>query len=200
MSTTLPGRIEDVDDDEQQLCQIRKHNFGLFSVYLEIVFGLAAVLLVLYLFLPTVLSSNSSAQNNTLIALAGIIFLVVAWVGLTAFSYIYRRSFLIVTDRNVTQVLQQGLFNRKVSELSLANVEDVSAIRKGLFATMFNFGTLQVETAGETENFVFPFCPNPNYYGKLILDARRNFVASNPDRREQRRPNNTQPDTESGVI
>jgi len=179
-------RIEDIDEDEQKLCQIHKHPFGLISVYFEIAVGLLAVLAVSYFLLPSVLSSGSSGEVSGIVTAAAILFAFIGWAGLTAFTYIYNRNFLIISDRNVTQVLQQGLFNRKVSELSLANVEDVSAIRKGIFATMFNFGTLQVETAGEAENFVFGYCPNPNYYGKVILDARREFVNTNRNRRERR--------------
>jgi hypothetical protein len=173
---TNTSGIEEIDPDEQKLCQIRKHPFGLFSVYAEIIIGFLAVLVVIYFFLPTMLPNASKSEINGFIAAGGLVFAVIAWVGLTAFTFIYRGSYLIVTDRNVTQVLQQGLFNRKVSELSLGNVEDVNAQRQGFFATIFNFGKLNVETAGEAENFVFQFCPKPNYYGKVILDARRAFT------------------------
>jgi hypothetical protein len=42
--------------------------------------------------------------------------------------------------------------------------------------TIFNYGTLTVETAGEMRNFVFPYCPNPNKYADQILDARQAYA------------------------
>jgi uncharacterized membrane protein YdbT with pleckstrin-like domain len=83
---------------------------------------------------------------------------------------------LLVTDMNLVQILQKGLFVRKVSRLSMSNVEDVTAEQKGILPTIFNYGTLTVQTAGEMENFVFPYCPNPNKYADRILDARQAFV------------------------
>jgi uncharacterized membrane protein YdbT with pleckstrin-like domain len=91
-------------------------------------------------------------------------------------TYIYRQSMLLVTDMNLVQILQKGLFVRKVSRLSMSNVEDVTAEQKGILPTIFNYGTLTVQTAGEMENFVFPYCPNPNKYADRILDARQAFV------------------------
>jgi hypothetical protein len=55
-------------------------------------------------------------------------------------------------------------------------VEDVSAEQKGFLPTFFNYGTLVVQTAGEMENFVFPYCPNPNKYADRILDARQAYA------------------------
>ena len=85
---------------------------------------------------------------------------------------------MIVTDRSLIQVLQKGLFNRKVSRLSMANVEDVSAEKKGIFAMIFNFGTLNIQTAGEIDNFIFPLCPDPDEYAGLVLDARQAYAQS----------------------
>lgn len=172
-------RIEDIDADEKLHCKIHRHPFGLFSVYFEIIVGLVGIAVVLYFFLPTILPNSSTADINGLIVLIAVGLAIIGWIGLTAFTFIYRGSFIIVTDRNLTQVIQQGLFNRKVSELSLANVEDVTANRNGFFATLFNFGKLHVETAGEAENFNFPNCPDPDRYGKIILDARHEFVQKN---------------------
>jgi uncharacterized membrane protein YdbT with pleckstrin-like domain len=87
-------------------------------------------------------------------------------------TFIFRQNRLILTDRNLTQILQYGLFNRKVSQLNMSNVEDVTAIQSGILSTVFNYGTLKIETAGEQMNFIFTYCPNPGYYAKIILDAR----------------------------
>jgi uncharacterized membrane protein YdbT with pleckstrin-like domain len=76
----------------------------------------------------------------------------------------------------VTQVQQTGLFNKQSSQLSLENLEDVTAEKNGILAQMFNFGVIKCETAGERSKFVFPFCPNPTYYAQEILNARERFM------------------------
>jgi uncharacterized membrane protein YdbT with pleckstrin-like domain len=76
-------------------------------------------------------------------------------------------------------MLQYGLFSRKVSQLNMVNVEDVTAVQNGIFQTMFGFGSLNIETAGEQVNFHFTYCPRPGYYAKVILDAREQILGQN---------------------
>ena len=45
--------------------------------------------------------------------------------------------------------------------------------RKGFFSTMFDYGTLTIETAGAVDNFVLTYCPHPDHYAKEILEARQ---------------------------
>ena len=102
---------------------------------------------------------------------AGSIVVLMALILVIA-TVIYYSSRLILTDKNITQVIQVGLFNRKVSQLSVANIEDVTAIKKGIFSTVLNYGILNIETAGEQVNFVFSYCPDPDFYARQILEAR----------------------------
>ena len=62
---------------------------------------------------------------------------------------------------HIIEVVQRGLFSRSVSQLSMARVQDVNATRRGLFATLLDYGNIEVETAGEIDNFVFNFAPHP---------------------------------------
>jgi uncharacterized membrane protein YdbT with pleckstrin-like domain len=122
----------------------------------------------------------SASQSAILLAVALFVVGLVV-LGLLVATVIYRQSHILITDKNITQVLQKGLFNRQMSQLSFANVEDVTSIKKGIFATMFNFGTLKIETAGEQEHFIFEYCPNPNEYAKQILEAREQFIEFEPE-------------------
>ena len=58
----------------------------------------------------------------------------------------------------------------------MVNVEDVTSIQKGMFATMLGYGVLKIETAGEQANFEYTFCPRSNYYAKVILNAREKVL------------------------
>ncbi len=172
--------IEGLEQDETMLYKVRRHWFGLVIVYIEVGIGFAAASLLLYFMAPIMYpNAEVSTRNFNLSVLIGAA-AVTTWLILVLFTYIYRQSMLLITNKNLTQIVQRGLFSRRVSELSMANVEDVSADQKGFFATSLNYGTLQVETAGETDNFEFPYCPNPNFYGKIVLDARQAYVDAHP--------------------
>lgn len=167
--------MEYVDDDEVLLGTIYKHPFGIAIVYIQAIFGILLSIILAFFLLPSVISDKSNAYT---IATAFSIFTVIfAFVIMTIATIIYRQSHLVITDKNITQVLQGGLFQRKISQLTMANVEDVTSEQRGIFASLFNFGVLKVETAGEQVNFHFSFCPRPSYYAKIVLEAREKFIS-----------------------
>lgn len=172
------GRIEQINRDETRVADIRQHPFGLFLQYAQISGGLILGLGLIVFLMPDLLDSFG-LQSSAISAILAFFSLIVVSIGIIYMilvTRIYQSHQLIVTDQNITQVLQVGLFNRKVSELSMSNVEDVTAQQKGIFATIFNYGTLKIETAGEQNNFIFKYCPNPNAYAKALLDARSHYI------------------------
>lgn len=166
--------MDEVDGDEKKLCEVGKHPFGIIVFYIQAVIGVFGGLGMSFFLLPTVIEDTDRAFNLAFFFALIVIIMAIAIV--FAATYIYRQSRLIVTDRNITQILQRGLFNRQVSQLNLVNVEDVTSISKGLFSTIFGYGIINIETAGEQANFRFTFCPRPNYYAKVILEAREKIL------------------------
>lgn len=76
----------------------------------------------------------------------------------------------IVTDRRVVDIDQNRLFNRQIDELSLEDIEDVSSTVGGILGTVFNFGNVEIQTAGTKPNFIFENIPSPREVTQLILD------------------------------
>lgn len=159
---------------EQIVVSVRKHLFGLVVIYVEALLGFVA-LFGLFLLIAPQLAHGNRSQIYAIGSLVFIVLLVATGVVLALATIVYTRSQLVVTHTNITQVNQVGLFNRKISQLSLGDVEDVSAQQKGIFASIFKYGTIFVETAGEQANFNFDFCPNPNYVAKQISDCEQAF-------------------------
>ena len=181
----IDSTIEGMGPGEVKLYEVHRHWFGLAIVYFQVAFGLGAGLLLVGFLAPSVFPNTDPGQRNFIFSGVLGLLAILAWLILMVYTYIYRQSKLIISDKNLTQILQHGLFHRKVSELSLTNVEDVTANSRGFFSSMFGFGELLVETAGEQNNFYFKYCPNPNLYGKIILDARQKYtdavLANNPN-------------------
>lgn len=168
------GRVEDINDDEVKVADIRRHPFGLIVIYIQFIVAIVLALGLVTILLPGVMGDSTGANLFSgllafVMSILGLIFLVLA-------TRVYQGNQLIITDHNVTQVQQIGLFNRKVSELTMSNVEDVTANTNGIFPTLFNFGILTVETPGEQNNFIFKYCPNPSAYAKALQDARSDYM------------------------
>lgn len=166
--------IEHTDADETKLCEVSKHPLGIIVVYIQTFVGAIFSIGLTYFLLPQVVEDNDQAFAYA----TGFSLVVLVMSALVVFvaSLVYYQNRLIVTDRNITQILQYGLFHRKVSQLNLVNVEDVTAIQNGILATMFGFGSLNIETAGEQVNFHFTYCPRAGYFAKVILEAREKLL------------------------
>lgn len=162
---------------ERLLSVVRKHRIGLIGIYLEAITAVVAIVAILVTVTPSTFQnlSGSTARLLTLGIISGlaalIFFLFVA-------TYIYRQTRLLITDRGLVQITQSSLFIRKVTRLSFSNVEDVSAEQRGILPTIFNYGTLLVQTAGTMDNFEFKFCPNPNRYADIVIEAREAYAQS----------------------
>jgi uncharacterized membrane protein YdbT with pleckstrin-like domain len=171
----LPSEVALLNHDESIITVVHRSIIGLIFIYLEALGAVIALLALAILAFPDLFSSLS-ANSNALLMAAVIFSIALVFFILFIATYIYRQSKLIITDQNLIQILQGGLFSRKVSRLSVSNVEDVSADQHGFLPTIFNYGTLTVETAGEMKNFIFPYAPNPNKYADQILDARQAYA------------------------
>ena len=100
------------------------------------------------------------------------------------FTYIggrvYKSNHLVVTNENIIQVLQFSLFNRQVSQLNLAKIQDVSVDQVGLVQAYFGYGTIEIETAGEASNFKFAYAENPTRVAKIIIEAHEDYIRRHP--------------------
>ena len=169
--------ILDIDPSETVDFEVLRHPIGLIPIYATGVFMIASLLFIAML-------ANSGSFGDTfpeyfkgglfLAFIFGLSILVA--IGTYIAAKIYRTNELIVTSENLIQILQSSLFSTAVSQLSLEKVQDVTAIRSGFFASVFNFGTIQVETAGETANFSFRMAKDPVVAAKLINEAHEKFI------------------------
>lgn len=164
-----------VEPGETLISVVHRHPIGLFAIYLGAGAVLAATI-TLYLFVSSdkaFKGFSSSASGTVGLALIAVLILLAV---LVIMIRVYKLSELVVTDKSLVQVIQRSLFNRKISRLSMSNVEDVNAEKNGILPTIFNYGTLTIETAGEEDNFIFPWCPDPDAHADSILRARQQYV------------------------
>ena len=77
------------------------------------------------------------------------------WIGcmvLGVLGYLYSYmlwyySYYIVTTERLRQVRQKGFFKRTMVDLELENVQSISYGVMGMFGTMFDYGTILIQTA-----------------------------------------------------
>ncbi len=109
---------------------------------------------------------NPPQLENTIII---IWYLVV--IGFILQSYIsWYFNVYIVTNKRLLDVDFIPLFYKRVSETNYDKVEDSSYEMNNFFQTVFNYGTVFVQTAAENREFEFKNVPNPAKVQDIISD------------------------------
>lgn len=98
----------------------------------------------------------------------------------TASIYVWWQNRLFITDENIVDMDQVGLFQRTIATLRLSRVQDISVQVKGPMQTIFQYGTVTVQTAGEKELFHFDYVPNPYAVKAIIVETYEKFAETKP--------------------
>lgn len=163
------------DQNEQLIFELHKHVIGLVMVYL--VGGFVTVLMFGLALASMSLNGDSMgigidlATMRPIAILVTFILMILSLVATAIAGHLYRSNVIIVTSEKIAQFLYPTIFNRKISQLSIGDVQDVTVNQVGILPQMFNFGTIVIETAGEQDNYIFSFAPHPYESSKAIVGA-----------------------------
>lgn len=155
---------------EKRVFFLRRHPL-IFAFDLAMVAALGIVLVAAFILIrrnaPALLESPIS--RPALILLGGAYALSV-WLFAFVRFVDYHLDSWIVTDDRVLNIEQHGLFSRTVAELDLSRIQDVTSEVHGIIPSIFGFGDVHVQTAGEKERFIFEQIPRPHEVRMKILE------------------------------
>ncbi|MBN1618981.1 PH domain-containing protein [Candidatus Dojkabacteria bacterium] len=125
-----------------------------------------------FVLVPVVIASGLNIDISYIPFLVGLaIFwsmMIVTFSVTSFFRWFY--SINIVTNERIIDIDFRGIVNHRVAEAQLERVEDVSHSPIGVWATLFDFGTVFIQTAGEQREFQFENVPRPRDVQDTILD------------------------------
>ena len=87
----------------------------------------------------------------------------------------------IITNKRIINIEQMGLFARIISEQKLSRVQDVTSEVKGILETIFGFGHVFIQTAGEEQRFNFWQVPNAHDIAREIHEVVDKYKKENPN-------------------
>lgn len=154
---------------EKVIMLLRRHWFViLFRIFF---FCLSGILPLLLYFLANDLFNQIASSELGYIILVLFIstYYLYIWLFLFAAFVDYYLDIWIVTNRRILNIEQKGLFNRVVAEQRLYRIQDVASELKGILPTLFNYGTVHIQTAGEHPRFVFKEVSDPRHVAKKIM-------------------------------
>ncbi len=82
----------------------------------------------------------------------------------------------IVTDSRIVDIEQIALFSRHISELKHNKIQDVTSEVQGIIPTLFNYGDVYIQTAGNKQRFVFKQIPGPTNSRNIIMQLQKKAI------------------------
>lgn len=154
--------------DEHVILFLRRHWFALLSIVSAFVLLISVPLAVVWYFLEIVNAWLAHPVIGPLLVILGSIYFLSIWLfAFLEFTDYYLDTWIITNER-IINIEQEGLFNRTASELDLAAVQDTTAEIRGIFQTLFTYGQVYVQTAGEKGRFHFKNIDNPEHVKELV--------------------------------
>lgn len=166
--------------DENTAVVLRMHWIFLLGAILAFV-CLYLLPLVIFVLIRNILATDDAIRVYWLVVF---IYYLVCWNGLFYRLTLYVLNTWIVTDHRIMAIEQHRLFHRTEAELTIVKVQDVEVTVSGFIATFLNYGDVQIQSAGEDENFLFKKVPNPAAVKDAIIKAQRDYQSSHPNNNE----------------
>ena len=159
-----------LQDNETVTSLIRRHWYYLWP---------RTILWVFYALAPVVIGSIILDTIGVLDDLGIIWWAIVAlwliwWIiRLLLNWYRYHNDIWLITNQRIIDSFKSNPFDLRVATADLVNVQDMSIVKKGIFASMLNFGDIICETAGaEKVPFLITGVPHPESI-QLLIDKER---------------------------
>lgn len=115
--------------------------------------------------------SQSAANGLVILIVLYPLWLLITWVSLFYFWTDYYLDILIISNKRIIDIEQQGMFYREISSFPLENIQDITIDIPGIVATFLDFGNVKLQTASEKSNFIIPNAAHPEIVKQTIQDA-----------------------------
>lgn len=128
---------------------------------------------------PPLIVSLLMAWADVYEGLAAQVFWVIAGLWLLYWAvriflnwYRYNNDVWVITNQRIVDSIKSNPFSHQLSTADLVNVQDMTVNRRGLLATMLNYGDIVCETASDSRDFVLSGIPRPQDV-QLLVDRER---------------------------
>ncbi len=165
-----------LDEDEEILLQVRKHWFILFTNVLGVVILAFLPLPFFAVAMSSKIVTSLIPVNDAFVVTLYCAWLIIQWMVLFSIWTNYYLDVWTVTNKRLIAVDQKGFFARTIASFRLERMQDISVSVDGILATFLDYGTLEIQTAGEEDHFKVTGIPSPADIKALIINSSDNLM------------------------
>lgn len=104
------------------------------------------------------------------------IFLSILWIVIFLTFTNYYLDYWIITNQRTIHTELRSLFSRISSSVFHDKIQDITIDVHGILPTIFHFGNLHIQTAGEFREFVMRQISDPEIVKQVIFEAQRDYL------------------------
>ncbi len=159
-------RVADLQDDEEILLYLRRHFVTNVPWMIR---AIGAVLVFPFMFYVNsfgIIDITFIPYNFIIFATIFYYQIVFSYVFIKYLSWFYNIS--VVTNKRIIDIDFSSLIYENVDATKLSQVEDVGYSQVGIIRSIFDFGDVNLHTAGPSSNFEFLAVPHPEKVIKTI--------------------------------
>jgi len=165
----------DTQRDDEKIIMITRRHWIVYLPAFLIGFVVSITVFITYLYTTnTSIFLNNETVKAIIICALSLVFLF-SILGVYISWLINYLNFQLVTNENVVDIDQLSLFSRKISELCLEDIQDTTASQKGIVQSVFHYGDVVIQTAGEKPNFVFEKINQPYEVARKIMEIKEEY-------------------------
>ncbi len=166
--------IQNQADDEEIIRVWRRHPVTLLGPAFKTL-AFAAIPIALLL-----ITGLSMFGNPVLFVLFVVILGIVVTFG--AYQWVsWYGDVYILTNYRIIDVEQQGFFRRSFAETTLNNIQDISHDVSGIAATLWDYGTIIVQTAGASQDISLNNVGHPQRQSVYLLKNQQQYLKDHDD-------------------
>lgn len=163
-------------DTEYVIMSVERTPLGM---AVPVVGGLLLICLIMagIILYPSVVNEMSltDAPNVGIVTMIGILLAAIV-AGFTYLSvWLFRANTLILTNESLVRTIQISLFSKNVRTVSLGDVGGVNYRQTGIMQTMFEYGTVHVNTRGNDNIYRMTYATTPKKQTAIIERAVEEF-------------------------
>lgn len=152
------------DDDEDIHILVRRHHITNIPWFLLVVFLLFVPLFAGFIFAPIPALAPSVSTS--------FIFLILYYLSLFGYALLKFSEWYfhvgLMTNKRLVDIDMHSILSKNVAETEIAAVEDVTYVQKGILQSVFNYGTVSIQTEAIEANFEFDKIPRPSQVAEIV--------------------------------
>jgi hypothetical protein len=166
--------FEGQDTDEQIILFLRQHPIVLVPGLVRSIILFLVGLLITFVFSIITQQLNLQAGASTFVLLT---FSIIVGLVNMFFSFLkWYFNVFIITSSRLVDIDFLSLFDARVSSTVLEVIEDVTHSSPGFWSTLFDMGSLTIQTAGEKQEFEITNIPKPRDVQDILMDLIDNII------------------------